>query len=212
MEEARAVWKASNKLADPWGPAIRLLMLTGCRESEICSARWPWYDAKAATLLIPPESYKSNRNFLIPLARAATAIVGSLHRLNGGDFMLSTTNGEKAVAGIARKTLDKLHKEAEKILGRPMKRFALHDFRRTVRTHLPRLGVTDVVAELVLGHALKGLQARYNVYGYADEKRDALERWAGELLGMAAVADRSSPDAGQSSGEAEISQLESETN
>jgi integrase len=181
MEEARAVWKASSELVDPWGPAIRLLMLTACRESEICSARWPWYDAKAATLLIPPESYKSNRNFLVPLSKAATAIFDSLPRLNGGDFMLSTTNGEKPIAGIARKTLDKLHEEAEKILERPMKRFALHDFRRTVRTHLTRLGMTDVVAELVLGHALKGLQARYNVYGYADEKRHALQTWADEL-------------------------------
>jgi integrase len=181
MEEARAVWKASHELADPWGPAIRLLMLTGCRESEICSACWPWYNEKAATLLIPPESYKSNRNFLIPLPEAATSIIDALHVLNGGDFMLSTTNGEKPIAGIARKTLNKLHKEAEKILERPMKRFALHDFRRTVRTHLPRLGVTDVVAELVLGHALKGLQARYNVYGYVDEKRDALKKWAAEL-------------------------------
>lgn len=199
MEEARAVWKASNELADPWGPAIRLLMLTACRESEICSARWPWYDVKAAALLIPPQNYKNNRNFLIPLPEAATAIVGSLHRFNGGDFMLSTTNGKKAVAGIARKTLDKLHKKAEEILGRPIARFTLHDFRRTVRTHLPRLGVTEVVGELILGHTLKGLQARYNVYGYADEKRDALERWAGELLQVETTPGRTSPDAGLAS-------------
>ena len=43
-------------------------------------------------------------------------MLSSLHRLDGGDFMLSTTNGEKPIAGIARKTLDKLHKEAENIL------------------------------------------------------------------------------------------------
>jgi integrase len=181
MEEARAVWAACDGLHYPWREAIRLLMLTGCRESEICTARWAWYDAKATTLLIPHEHYKSERPFLVALSAEAVSIINSLPRLNGGDFMLSTTNGEKSIAGIHRKMLDQLHKAAEEILERPMPRFALHDLRRTVRTHLPRLGVSEVVAELVLGHALKGLQARYNVYGYADEKRAALQQWASEL-------------------------------
>lgn len=181
MEEAHAVWAACNKLPYPWREAVRLLMLTGCRESEICGAQWSEYDAKAGTLLIPPERYKSGRTFLVPLSEQAKTIIESLQRFNGGDFMLSTTNGEKPIAGVARKTLNVLHEQAEKILKRPMPRFALHDLRRTVRTHLPRLDVTELVAELVLGHALKGLQARYNVYGYADEKRTALETWATEL-------------------------------
>ena len=182
MKEAKAVWSASYQLGYPWGEAIRLLMLTGCRESEICSARWSWYDAKAGTLLIPPEHYKSGKDFLVALPKAAVAIFDGLTRFNGGDFMLTTTNGEKAIAGVARKTLNLLHLKAEKILGVPMKRFSLHDLRRTVRTHLSRLGISEVVAELVLGHALKGLQARYNVYGFAPEKRAALEKWAQELL------------------------------
>lgn len=181
MREAKAVWAASCQLGYPWGEAIRLLMLTGCRESEICSARWRWYDAKAATLLIPPEHYKSGNDFLVALPDAAVTTFNELTRFNGGDFMLTTTNGEKPIAGVARKTLNLLHGEAEKILGEPMKRFSLHDLRRTVRTHLSRLGVSEVVAELVLGHALKGLQARYNVYGFAEEKREALEKWAQEL-------------------------------
>jgi integrase len=182
IDEARAVWTAAATLPYPWGVAIQLLMLTGCRESEICGAMWSWYDAREAALLIPPERYKSGRDFLVTMPKAAAAIINDLPRWSAGDFMLSTTNGEKPIAGVARKTLDRLHLVAEEILGRPMKRFALHDLRRTVRTHLSRLGVTDVVAELVLGHTLKGLQARYNVYGYGAEKREALEAWAGDLL------------------------------
>jgi integrase len=181
MEEAHAVWRAAGDLPYPWREAIQLLMLTGCRESEICGARWPEYDAKKATLLIPPERYKSGRSFLVPLSAEAKTIVDALRRFNGGDFMLTTTNGEKPIAGVHRKVLDELHKAAENILKRAMPHFALHDLRRTVRTHLPRLGVTDVVAELVLGHALTGLQARYNVYGYEAEKRAALQQWASEL-------------------------------
>jgi integrase len=57
----------------------------------------------------------------------------------------------------------------------------VHDFRRTVRTHLARLKVPEVVAELVLGHALRGIAGTYNVYDFEAEKRDALTRWATEL-------------------------------
>ncbi|MFL6725899.1 MAG: tyrosine-type recombinase/integrase [Sphingomicrobium sp.] len=182
MEEAHAVWRAAGELTYPWREAVRLLMLTGCRESEVCGARWPEFDSNKATLLIPPERYKSGRGFLVPLPADAKVIMESLPRFNAGDFMLTTTNGEKPIAGVHRKILDRLHRAAENVLERPMPRFALHDLRRTLRTHLPRLGVSEVVAELVLGHALKGLQARYNIYGYEAEKRDALQRWASELV------------------------------
>lgn len=182
MNEARAVWAAACDMREPWGDAIRLLMLTGCREMEICGARWPWFDAQKAELIVPPEHYKSGRHFLVCLPVEAMSVIRSLTRWNEGDFMLSTTNGEKAIAGVPRKIIDQLHTSAEKILGEPMPRFALHDFRRTVRTHLSRLKVDAHVAEMVLGHAIKGLRASYDLYGYVGEKRHALALWAVELL------------------------------
>src|SRR5204863_7738054 len=92
IEGAKWVWVAGYKLDYPWGPAMRLLLLTGCRESEICSVRWAWFDGKAGTLLIPPEHYKSGRDFLVTLPCEAVAIVDGITRFNGGDFMLTTTN------------------------------------------------------------------------------------------------------------------------
>ncbi len=184
LEEARAVYVAAGELREPWGQAVRLLMLTGCREMEICAARRPWFDKNAATLLIPPEHYKTDRHFLVCLPAEAVEIIDALPVHNGGDFLLSTTHGKKPIAGIPRKVVDDLQAKAEKILGHPMERFALHDLRRTARTHLARLGVDDVVAEMVLGHALKGLQARYNLYGFAAEKRHALELWTADLLNV----------------------------
>lgn len=182
MNEARAVWTAACDMREPWGHAIRLLMLTGCREMEICAARWPWLDAQKAELIVPPEHYKSGRHFLVCLPVEAMSVIQSLTRWNEGDFMLSTTNGEKPIAGVPRKIIDQLHKSAEKILGETMPRFALHDFRRSVRTHLSRLKVDAHVAEMVLGHAIKGLRASYDVYGYVGEKRHALTLWATDLL------------------------------
>jgi integrase len=55
----------------------------------------------------------------------------------------------------------------------------LHDLRRTARTGLAELGVPEIIAEKVLNHSPRNiLTTIYNRHEYADEKRDALERWA----------------------------------
>ena len=58
----------------------------------------------------------------------------------------------------------------------------LHDLRRTARTGLAEIGVPEIIAEKVLNHAERNVLARiYNRHEYADEKRQALERWATRL-------------------------------
>ena len=183
MDEARAVWAAAADFREPWGAAIQLLLLTGCREMEICGARREWLEESGTEILIPGAFFKSGREFLVCLSPAAAEIVGALPHHDAGDYLLSTTAGKKPIAGVPSKIVRQIHTRAEEILGRPMERWALHDLRRTVRTHLPRLKVDEVVAEVVLGHALKGLPATYNLYGYREEKRQALELWADDLLG-----------------------------
>jgi hypothetical protein len=59
-----------------------------------------------------------------------------------------------------------------------------HDLRRTVRTNLSRLRVQPHIAELVLGHAITGLRKVYDLWSYAPEKRDALERWEAHLAAV----------------------------
>ena len=61
-----------------------------------------------------------------------------------------------------------------------VKDWRLHDLRRTMRSGLAALGVSQVVAELTLGHRtpLTGLVGMYDAHGYADEKRAAWLKWA----------------------------------
>lgn len=181
MDEARAVWKAASELDHPWREMLRLLLLTGCRSREIGHARWSWINAAEGRMVIPANVYKTERPFLVALPVQANEILDEVPRWNEGEYVFSTTNGMKPVWGVPRKIVDKLHKRAEKILGRKIEHFVVHDLRRTVRTHLARLKVPEVVAELVLGHALRGIAGTYNVYDFEAEKRDALTRWAAEL-------------------------------
>ena len=59
--------------------------------------------------------------------------------------------------------------------------FVNHDIRRTVRSHLSRLKVTEEAREAVLAHARPGIKGTYDLHDYLDEKREALELWATRL-------------------------------
>ena len=89
-------------------------------------------------------------------------------------FVFSTTAGAKAIAGFS-KTKYQLDALMAKELGRKVEPFVNHDLRRTVRTRLSQLRVRTEVAELVIGHTLKGLHATYDVHAYLDERREALQ-------------------------------------
>jgi hypothetical protein len=56
-----------------------------------------------------------------------------------------------------------------------------HDIRRTVRSGLSRLKVTEEAREAVLAHVRPGIKGTYDLHDYFDEKREALETWAARL-------------------------------
>ncbi len=145
-------------------------------------ARWGWVSEEDARLVVPAEEYKTGRPFLVALPGHAITILGRIPKWNLGDYIFSTDGGARPVWKIPRKVLDKLHRRAEGVLGHKIEHFVVHDFRRTVRTHLSRLKVAEVVGELILGHALRGVAGTYNIYDFETEKRAALEQWAAELL------------------------------
>lgn len=181
MDEAWAVWQATDELPYPWRDLFMLLLLTACRMREMAHARWSWVTLAERRLVIPPERYKTEKPFLVALPSAAVAILEGLPRWNEGDYLFTATGGVGPVWSIPRKVTNRLHARAEKLLGRSIPHFVVHDLRRTVRTHLARLQVPEVVAELVLGHALRGVAGTYNVYDFETEKHHALERWSTEL-------------------------------
>ena len=164
MSEARAVWQAAGELDHPWRELVQLLMLSACRLREIAHARWAWTNEADQRLVVPAEAYKTERSFLVALPPQAMSVLKQIPRWNEGDYVFSTTNGARPVWSIPRKIVNQLHSGAEKILGRKIEHFVVHDFRRTVRTHLSRLKVSEVVGELVLGHALRGVAGTYNIY------------------------------------------------
>ncbi len=186
--ELRAVWRAALGLGYPFGPFYRLLMLTGQRRAEWAEARWSEIDDATRVLTVPRGRQKSDRDHLVPLADPAWAIVQELPRGEGGDFMMSSTNGEKPVSGFSKgkQRLDRLalveiqrdDPEAE------LAPWRTHDLRVTCETRLADLGADPEIRDAVLSHAKPGLQKIYNKHDYLDQKRAALTTYADHVMGV----------------------------
>ena len=181
MDEVRAVWRAAGAMPYPWGPWYRLLLLTGDRRGEWAAACWDWLDDGWSRLEIPADKYKTGRSQVVPLSAVARRIVAGLPAPVMGPYLFSSDGGATPIAGFsnAKATIDIL---AEQALGAPMMPWVTHDLRRSMATHMERLGVAPHVIEACLGHALKGVAGTYRRYSYLAEKSRALQIWADEVL------------------------------
>jgi hypothetical protein len=96
-----------------------------------------------------------------------------------GDHLFTTSYGEKPVSGFskAKTRLDALMGEQLEAITP----WVIHDIRRTVRTRMASLRISDLVAEMVIGHGRKGIQRVYDQHSYENEMREALELWAARL-------------------------------
>lgn len=172
-EELAQVWQASDTLGYPFGPLIKLLILTAQRRGEVAGMRWSELDLNAKTWALPGSRTKNGRAHLVPLSEPAVDLLKSLPRFLKSDYVFTTT-GQTPVSGFGKKK-DTLDQSAH------VQPWRLHDLRRTAASGMARLGVAPHVVEKILNHSsgiISGVAAVYNRYGYEDEKRAALTAWA----------------------------------
>jgi integrase len=178
-----------TKRAKRTGIAIRVILLTAVRRSELTGARWSELDleAKAPVWDIPSErtktGLKTGVGFAVPLTPAALEQFNRLKRLAGrSPWVLPAETGEGAVDPrlLTRSIARHLETFGEHKVGA----FTLHDLRRTVRTGLAKLGIRPDIAERCLNHAQPGIIATYDTHQYLEEKRDALTQWADHLQAL----------------------------
>ncbi len=146
-------------------------------------------------------STKAGRAHDVPLLPAVVELVRGTPRL-GAAGLVFTTTGETPISGYSRMKrrldrlmLDKLRKAAEERGDDPteveLAPWRLHDLRRTAASTMARLGFPPHVVAAVLNHApgsTQGITAIYNRYRYGDEKRRALEAWAGHVAALTSPA------------------------
>jgi integrase len=176
--EAAAVYLAAPE--NDYGRIVRLILLTGCRRTELGELQWSEIDTESETITLPKERTKNKQAHVVPLTKRALAILKAVPRVEGRDFVFGTRDSGYSGWSKSKTALDKAAKLKEA--------WTLHDLRRTVRTGLGKLGVLPHVAEAVLNHLPPKLIRTYDRNKYAAEMRQALELWDNHLAVAVAKA------------------------
>jgi integrase len=180
--EFLTLWRALEVEGDPALACFMTLAFTGCRRREATQMRWAELDLERATWALPPERRKTGARdpepFVINLHADAVEALRRQAVLEGSPYVFWGRRDERLFefhyAIMARL----------RALG--LKDWRLHDLRRYMRSRLGRLGVSQTVAEMCLGHlgAKGGLVGVYDRYQYLLEKKDAWLRWGDYLMAL----------------------------
>jgi integrase len=183
--EIRWFWAGCDAAGWPFGPLFKLLLLTAQRRDEVGTMEWSEINLQKWLWTIPREKAKNDRAHEVPLSALAVEIIEALPKT--GPLVFST-NGTRPVSGFSRAkmALDRRmgefqHAEQDaEPTAIPIQDWILHDLRRTAATGMARLNIAPHVVDKILNHlsgAIRGVAAIYNRYGYADERKAALEAW-----------------------------------
>ena len=170
--------------------ALRLLMLTATRTSEVRFSKWADFDLEGGCWTIPEDQTgrkgkKGKRKpHAVPLSEQAIKILRDLYPVTGlGDYVFPNRNSAGRV--ISENTVLKIIE----IIGYKG-RMTGHGFRSLARTVLGNMGHRWEVLEAMLSHALENqTAAAYIRTTYFAERRGVMQEWADYLDRAEAGAD-----------------------
>jgi integrase len=183
-DELRLVYIAADREGWPFGPIVKLMLLTGQREREVAGMRRTEIDLDRKMWTLPENRTKNGEPHTVPLSDAVVAIIKALPEIKSKDgFVFAGRHGRPPDAFSQAKTkLDETINSAND--GKPISPWVFHDLRRTMVSGMARLGIALPVTEKVINHrsgTFKGVVAVYQHHDFAVEKRAALDTWAAHV-------------------------------
>ncbi|EQC0140446.1 TPA: tyrosine-type recombinase/integrase [Pseudomonas aeruginosa] len=161
--------------------ALRLVLLTLVRKSELIEATWNEVDFENATWTISKQRMKGRNPHVVYLSRQALDIFVALHTCAAGSrFVLpSRYDIHRGMSHATLNRITQLIASRAKEAGLPLEPFTVHDLRRTGSTLLNEVGFNGDWIEKCLAHE-DGRSSRsvYNKAEYAEQRRHMLQEWA----------------------------------
>ena len=161
--------------------ALRLVLLTLVRKSELIEATWDEIDFENAVWSIPRSRMKAGKPHNVYLSQQALDIFIALHTCAAGSkFVLpSRYDADRCMSKATLNRVTQVIAEKAKESNLPLEPFTVHDLRRTGSTILNELGFNGDWIEKCLAHE-DGRSSRgvYNKAEYAEQRRHMLQEWA----------------------------------
>ena len=183
-DELRRLWRACDEIGNPFGPMVKLLLLTGARREEVRSMTDGELDLKARAWTLPATRTKNARQHEVHLSGAALAVLKASPRVRNPAGFVFCTNGTTAASGFSRakQRIDALMAAEATIAP-----WRFHDLRRTVATGMARLGVQLPVVERCLNHvsgSFAGVAGVYQRHQFKLERIAAFNAWENFVVNL----------------------------
>jgi integrase len=181
------------KMRRPNALAIRILLGTGVRGSELFTAQWKDVHLDEARWHIPAS--KTGPAMDLPLV---PVVVGWFNELRGyvsrSGYVLPARARSRAQrnGGDTHVNKDTIRESIDYWIDQykpKVRRFTPHDLRSTMKSHMRALGVPRDISEMCLNHKLTGVEGIYDQHNYYSERRQALLTWVRFLMVCEAGAD-----------------------
>jgi integrase len=175
-DEIVALWPALSQFKKPVELALKLALVTGQRIGEVTGMTDDELDLAKAVWTIPVERSKNGKAHAVPLSDMALELIAEART--------------KAICGrLFTRSADCIAQALLYRIGKlPVQDWTAHDLRRSVCTHLAKMGFSPLVIGSVVNHrqvTKSGVTLGvYVQYDYAREKREALELWADRLAAI----------------------------
>jgi integrase len=148
---AGALEQAEGKEPPSAIAAIRLLILTGCRLSEILLLRWEWIDFERGCLLLPDSKTGAKT---VPLGAPALRALAELPRHEGSRYVMPAERGDGHFVGI-QKPWQRIRAAAG------LNDLRIHDLRHSFASIAVSGGDSLYLVGKVLGHRQSRTTERY---------------------------------------------------
>ena len=166
-DEIRLIW---SKCDGTFGDMVKMLLLTGQRRTKVATMKWS--DLSGEVWNVPADKREKGTGGELVLPQVALNILNSRPRFVSSPYVFPSHRASFYT------DYDHGKRALDRATG-PLPHWQLHDLRRTARTLMSRAGVSERVAERVLGHFQPGVLGIYDRHKYTQEKAHALRALAG---------------------------------
>jgi hypothetical protein len=185
-----------NEAADASWPEFHPTVVRALSGRQDGTVDWSKVDSDHLVWTVPEGRMKGKngkaRPHVVPLTADILKILEAVPRFKTGDYLFSTTFGKSPawMNDKVKKRIDQRMLRTMRALARrqgddprkvELEHWTNHDIRRSVRSNLSRLKISEEAREAVLAHVRPGIKGTYDLHDYLDEKRQALELWAARL-------------------------------
>ncbi len=161
--------------------ALKLLLLTFVRTSELIEATWDEFDLDGSVWLIPAERMKMRRPHLVPLSDQALTVLRELKALSNGQSYIFPSQ-IKPKGHMSNNTILKVMEKAGykgRMTGHGVRALAMSTIKE-------KLGYRHEVVDRQLAHAHRNaVDAAYDRAQFLDDRKKMMQDWADYLDGVA---------------------------